>query len=330
MPRLKSAAAAKRPTIYDVARHAGVSPGTASRVLNNRDRVDPDTRARVLLSAKKLNLKPRAGARMQQIAILSEPNFPDRFEGYAARLTSHLSFGLSRRNATVLHPSDPIAQLPGTFLDGVVAVTCEQGLAEMLAELEKRMPVVYMDRFDAKADQHVVCSDHAMAGYLAAQHFIARGKKKLAIVGGDFLPMRERLRGFRKAIDEAGLVADERFLQLFGRDAGATVQASIVTQKVRAGADAIFAPGSSYEGINCLHVLSYVMGLQIPRDISLITGEVPGICELANPPLTTIEEPLAEMAEQAASMVMRLAANEPVAKKHLTLPVRLIERASVF
>src|SRR5688572_8831649 len=90
----------KRSTIYDVARHAGVSPGTASRVLNNRDRVDPQTRERVLSSAKELNLKPRAGARMQQIAVLSEPNFPDRIEGYAARLTSHLSFCLSRCNAT--------------------------------------------------------------------------------------------------------------------------------------------------------------------------------------------------------------------------------------
>ena len=315
--------------MYDVARHAGGSPGTASRVLNNRDRVDPDTRARVLSSAKELNLKPRATARMQQIAILSEPNFTDRIEGYAARVTSHLSFALSRRNATVLHPSDPVAQLPGTFLDGVIAVTADETLNHLLAGLEKRMPVVYMDKFDCRPDQHAVCSDHYLAGYLAAQHFIARGKKKLAIVGGDFLPMRERLRGYTKAIEEAGLEAEERLLQLSGRHSG-TSEASIVTQKVRAGADAMFAPGSSYEGINCLHVLSYVMGLQLPKDIALIAGEVPGISEVANPPLTTIEEPLADMAEQAADMIMALAGSQKIAKRHVTLPVRLIERASVF
>lgn len=319
----------KRPTIYDVARHAGVSPGTASRVLNNRDRVDPDTRARVLASAKELNLKPRATARLQQIAILSEPNFNDRIEGYAARVTSHLSFCLSRRNATVLHPSDPLAQLPGTFLDGVVAVTADETLTGLLAELEKRLPVVYMDKFDCRADQHAVCSDHYLAGYLAAQHFISRGKKKLAIVGGDYLPMRERLRGYLKAIEEAGLEPEERLLQLSSRHSG-TSEASIVTQKVRAGADAMFAPGSSYEGINCLHVLSYVMGLHLPKDIALITGEVPGISEVANPPLTTVEEPLAEMAEQVADMIMALASNQKVPKRQVTLPVRLIERASVF
>ena len=118
-------------------------------------------------------------------------------------------------------------------------------------------------------------------------------------------------------------------LQLSGRHSG-TSEASIVTQKVRAGADAMFAPGSSYEGINCLHVLSYVMGLQLPKDIALIAGEVPGISEVANPPLTTIEEPLADMAEQAADMIMALAGSQKIAKRHVTLPVRLIERASVF
>lgn len=326
----------KRSTIYDVARHAGVSPGTASRVLNNRDRVDPDTRARVLSSAKELQLRPRAGARLQQIAVLSEPNFPDRVEGYAARLTAHVSFSLSRRNASVLHPPDPLAQLPGTFLDGIVAITCEHDLAALLGQLGKRIPVVFMDKFDCKPDQHAVCSDHYQSGYLAAQHFISRGKKRLALVGMEYLPVQERVRGYRKAMEEAGLPIDERLLQLSGRDsrstnyARTTSYASNITQKVRSGADAIFAPGASHEGLNCLHVLSYVMGLQIPRDIALITGETPGISEIMNPPLTTIEEPMAEMAELAADLVCKLAAGESIRPKHVKLPVRLIERASVF
>jgi LacI family transcriptional regulator len=319
----------KRATIYDVARHAQVSPGTASRVLNNRDRVDPETRARVLSSAKTLNLKPRAGARMQQIAVLSEPNFPDRVEGYAARLTSHLSFCLSRRNASVLHPSDPVSQLPGTFLDGVIAVTYERELATLLSDLEKRTPVIYMDKFDGRADQHIVRSDHYMAGYVAAQHFIARGKKRLAMVGMDCLPMNERVRGYRKAIEEAGLKVEEKLLQLVSRHAASTNYASNVTQKVRAGADALFAPGSSYEGISCLHVLSYIMDLRVPHDIAIIAGEIPGISENLNPPLTAVEEPLADMAEQAVEMMMQLAAGEKPPRRHVTLPVRLIERASV-
>lgn len=326
----KKKATAKRPTIYDLARHAGVSPGTASRVLNNRDRVDPETRARVLLSAKALDLRPRASARAQQIAILSEPKFPDRVEGYAARLTAHLSFSLSRRNVFVSHPSEPQSQLPGSFLSGIVAVTCEDDLAALLTEMEKRIPVLYMDKFDRKPDEYVVCSDHFQSGYIAAKHFIEHGKKKLAIVGMDFLPMRERLRGFTQAIQEAGLPLESRLLQLFEPGTSGKNYASNITQKVRAGADAVFAPGASYEGINCLHVLTYVMGLQIPRDIALITGETPGVSEVMNPPLTTVEEPLEQMAEKAAEMICKLAVGETIRPTHLVLPVRLIERASVF
>ena len=73
--------AGKRATIYDLARIAKVSPGTVSRVLNNRDRVKTETREAVLRAAAELNLKkPQASVRNREVAILSEPTYPDRFE----------------------------------------------------------------------------------------------------------------------------------------------------------------------------------------------------------------------------------------------------------
>jgi LacI family transcriptional regulator len=139
VPRSEIAAKpAKKPTIYDLARIAEVSPGTVSRVLNNRDKVKPETRERVLRAANALNLKPQVSVRFRQIAILSEPTFDDRIEGYAATMTAHLSFALSRRNIGVVLPSNPIEQLPGLFLDGLVAVTFDKQLQLLLAELETR------------------------------------------------------------------------------------------------------------------------------------------------------------------------------------------------
>ena len=67
----------KRATIYDLARIAHVSPGTVSRVLNNRDRVKTETREAVLRAAAELNLKPQASVRIREVAILSEPTYPD-------------------------------------------------------------------------------------------------------------------------------------------------------------------------------------------------------------------------------------------------------------
>jgi LacI family transcriptional regulator len=316
----------KKSTIYDLARVAGVSPGTVSRVLNNRDKVKPETRERVLRVAKELNLKPQVAARTRQIAILSDPTFTDRIEGYAATLTAHLSFALSRRNVGVVLPSNPFEQLPSSFLDGVIAVTFDRKLQTMLWELETRIPVVYMDKFDADAREYAVCSDHFNAGYLAAKHFIARGRKRPGFFAAANRPFVERLRGYKKAFAEAGLPIDERLQLLVEPDVS---RPSAITRLVRAGADALYVPGTSFQAMECLHILTYVMGLKVPQDVSLIGGENEGISALQNPPLTTVEEPLKEMAEQAAAMIERLTEGERVAPRQVVLPVRLIERDSV-
>lgn len=317
---------AKKSTIYDLARLAKVSPGTVSRVLNNRDKVKSETRERVLRAATELNLKPQASIRARQIAILTEPGYTDRVEGYAATLAAHLAFAFSRRNMGVFLPSNPIEQLPGMFLDGVVAVTADKQLQAMLTELESRIPVVYMDKFDTSPREYSVCSDHFTSGSLAARHFLARGKRKLAFFGGNYRPFAERLAGFKKALVDAKAPVDERLVSLFGPE---NSHLAVLTRMVRAGADALYVPGSSLQALEVLHMLTYAMGVKVPQDISVIGGENEGISALQNPPLTTLAEPLREMADRAVEMLDRLTSGETVTPRHVTLPVRLIERDSV-
>ena len=322
LPRI----AGKKATIYDLARLANVSPGTVSRVLNNRDRVKAETRESVLRAAAELNLKPQASVRNREIVILSEPTYPDRFGGYSATYTAHLSYAFSRRNIGVLLPLNPFEELPTKFFDGIVVVTQDKALRELVADLEKRMPVVHIDKFPVDPTEYVVCSDHYSAGYMAARHFVDRGKRKPAFLGGNYPAFAERLRGFKKALAEAGLPVDEQRTSLFGPESN---HVSVVTRIVRAGADSIYAPGSSFESLECLHILSYVMGLKVPQEISLIGGENERVSALMNPPLTTIEEPLREMAEQAVDMLDRLTMGRAVTERNLMLPVRLIDRNSV-
>ncbi len=316
----------KRATIYDLARVAGVSPGTVSRVLNNRDKVSGETRERVLRAATDLNLKPQVSVRSRQIAILTEPGYTDRVEGYAATLAAHLAFAFSRRNIGVFMPSNPVEQLPGMFLDGVVVVTADKPLQRMLTELEERMPVVYMDKFDCSPHEYAVCSDHFNSGYLAARHFIDRGRRRLAFFGGTYRAFEERLAGFRKAMEEGGVPVDDRLAALFGPESS---HLAVLTRLVRAGADAIYAPGSSFQAMECLHMLTYTMRVKVPQEISLIGGENEGISALQTPPLTTVAEPLREMAEKAVEIVDTLTAGGSVQERRVTLPVRLIERDSV-
>jgi LacI family transcriptional regulator len=319
-------AAGKKATIYDLARLANVSPGTVSRVLNNRDRVKAETRESVLRAAAELNLKPQASVRNREMVILSEPTYPDRFGGYSATLTAHLAYAFSRRNIGVLLPLNPFVELPTKFFDGVVVVTQDKALRKLVTELEKRMPVIHIDKFPVDPTEYIVCSDHFTAGYMAARHFIDRGKRKPAFLGGDYPAFAERLRGFKKALTEANLPIEEQRASLFGPESN---HVSVVTRIVRSGADSIYAPGSSFESLECLHILSYVMGLKIPQEISLIGGENDRVSSLLNPPLTTIEEPLRDMAEQAVDMLDRLTMGHEISKRNVMLPIRLIDRNSV-
>lgn len=316
---------AKKVTIYDLAKHTGFSPGTVSRVLNNRDRVKPETREAILKAAKDLDLKPQASVRRRQIAILSDPKFSDRVEGYAATLTAHLSFAFSKRKIGIVLPSDPFEELPGLFLDGIIAVTYDKKLVEFLRKLEKRLPVIYMDKFEVSERQYRVYSDHYNSGYLAAKHLIENGRKKLACFGGEGPGFTERLKGFRAAIEEAQLEVNERLF--ISAESGANP--AIISRIVRSGADGIYVPGTSFQAMECIHFLTYIMGIQVPEKISIVGGENEGVSEWVVPPLTTIEEPLKDMAEQAASMLDQLTNGETVETHSVKMPVRLIERNSV-
>jgi LacI family transcriptional regulator len=182
-----------------------------------------------------------------------------------------------------------------------------------------------MDRFDLPKDRIRVCSDHYRSGWIAAEHFIARGKKAPAFFGGEGQAFSERLRGFRDALVQHGMTPDERLLV----QAAPGTHQSVVTRLVRAGADALFVPGTSYQAMECLHLLTYVMGLRVPEDISIIGGENEGISCLQCPPLTTIEEPLKEMAERAVDILDRATTGMDCSGASEILPVRLIERNSV-
>ena len=316
----------KRPTIYDLAKLAEVSPGTVSRVLNNRSNVSSKTRLKVLQIAQEIELKPQVTARTKEIAVVTAPNYTDRFHGYSNVLTSHVAFSLSEQNVGMLLPPNPIKQLGDYFIDGIIAITYESELYKMLRSLEKKVPVVYLDNFAAAEEQYVVCSDHYDSGYKAAKYFIQHGKTQLAYIGGDVLPFRERLLGYVDAMKEAGMKPNNKLHILMPQDDSLYLA---VNRVVKNNADAIFVPGCSMQAIEALHVLTNVMGLSVPKDISIIGGENVGVSMFQHPPLTCLDEPLEQMARAAVNMVINLADGREIKEKKCIFPVHLIERESV-
>ncbi|MDQ8199648.1 LacI family DNA-binding transcriptional regulator [Pelagicoccus enzymogenes] len=316
----------KKATIYDLADATGFSSGTVSRVLNNRSNVAAETRDIILKAAREMNLQPQLSARLKQVAVVADASSGDRMEGYASTLISHLAYALSKKSFAVSFPEDPQKQLSTQFVDAIVAVSCGPQLQPLLQGFEKQLPVVYLDKFDCAPEQHAVVSDHYQAGVLAAEHFIARGKTKLAFYSKRSLPHAERLRGYRDAMESAGVKVDDYRLLMEESDS----LMAAVTRIVRNGADALYVPGSSFQAMEVLHLLSYVMGVRVPEDISVIGGENAVVSKFMSPPLTTIAEPLEEMANAVASLLEGLMQGQAPAQRTITLPVELIERNSVF
>ncbi|MEM9159342.1 MAG: LacI family DNA-binding transcriptional regulator, partial [Verrucomicrobiota bacterium] len=269
----------KRSTIYDLARIANVSPGTVSRVLNNKDKVKAATRERVLKAAQQLDLKPQASVRAKQIALVMEPRFENRFRGYSAILLAHLSFALTSRKYGLFIPENPVEELKDYFLDGIIAISFEKEIKELLANLEKRTPVVYLDNFEKRKGIYTVRSDHYEAGRIAAKHLIEKGKTKLAYLASNTLANQIRAQGFADAIEETGIKRDPRLSALESKD---STSPTVISRLIRNGADSIFAPGTSHEVLRVVHNIEYVMGLKVPEDISVIGGENMGITEFIN------------------------------------------------
>jgi LacI family transcriptional regulator len=319
-----------RPTIYDLATLAKVSPGTVSRVLNNKDRVKQSTRAHVLRAAKKLGLKPQSAARTPQIAVVSAipkiATHSQRTSGYMSELTMRISLALAEKNIGVFIPADPLEQLNGYFLDGIIAVLYSKETLAEIQRIQEGVPFVSLDNFLAQENDYVVCSDHYESGRIAARYFIEKGKKRLAIAAANTPSAHERKRGFVDEIQKAGLPVDEKLICHFP---SMTNMYAEITRIVRGGADSLFVPGSSLESINALHILQYIMGLKVPDDISFIGGENEGISEMMNPPITAFSVPLQEMAEQAVDLIIRLIDGEPVEQKKYVLSGHIIERDSV-
>ncbi|CAA6679357.1 MULTISPECIES: LacI family DNA-binding transcriptional regulator [unclassified Lentimonas] len=312
-------------SIYDVAAHIGVSPGTVSRVINNRDRVKTSTREKVLAAARELGFAPQAAVRRREIAVITEEDYRDRIAGYSASLTQHLAFELTRREMALQLPEAALDSLQTAYINGIIVVSHGPHVEAAIEQLEKRLPVVHIDLFEKTKDRYTVNSDHEQAGYLAALHFVECGRKRPAFFAYDGAPNRARLRGFKRGLQEAGLSLDENLFLTVAQGEPFYVA---LNSLVRMRADAVYVPGSSMEAVEALHLLHYVLKQEIPKDIAVIGGENDRLSSLLVPPLTTIEEPLGDLAIKAVEMLQTLMDGDKPAKAQVTLPVKLIRRAS--
>ncbi|ROR97002.1 LacI family transcriptional regulator [Salana multivorans] len=330
--------AAERPTIAMIAREVGVSVPTVSKVLNGRTDVAPATRARVEeVLARHQYRKPTARS-LTRSGRLIELVIHEADTIWAMELIKGVE-----RVAGPARIGVVLSELGGShrprqeWIDDVMARR-PLGVVFVLSELDGRqreqlasrgIPYVVVDtQGEIPRGVHTVGSNNWNGGLIATRHLIALGHRRIGVVAGprDILCSRARVDGYRSAHDEAGIQLDPAIARWgnFRSEAGYEHGGALLDLPERP--TAIFA-GSDLQALGVVRA-AQERGLRIPEDLSLVGYDNLPITEWLNPPLTTVTQPLQEMAGLATRLVLELAQGETPSSTHVELGTELVVRGS--
>jgi LacI family transcriptional regulator len=326
-----------RITITAIAKEAGVSVPTVSRVVNGRSDVSPQTRARVEEILRRHEYRRRT-ARTRGPAGLVDLVFNDLDSPWAVEIirgvedVAHAT-GVGTVISAIHRRSSSTRQwlqnLRARATDGVILVLTDLPLP-IHAELRRLgVPVVVVDPVGVPAmDVPTIGAANWNGGMQATEHLIALGHRRIGFIAGPprLLCSRARLDGYRAALEAAGLDVDPELLRQgdFYHESGFAGGASLLDADE--APTAIFA--SSDQMALGVHEALRQRGLRVPDDVSVVGFDDLPEVRWSSPPLTTVRQPLSEMGQLAARTVLRLAAGERIESLRVELATVLVVRDS--
>ena len=325
LPRVKMA---------DVARTAGVSVATVSKVVNGRYGVAQSTVDHVQEVIEQLGYSASLGAqslrshRTNVLGILVaefEPFSTELLKGASAAVASTgyelLAYSGGGRGADVGWERRYLSRLSGTLIDGAVIVT------PTVVETNHGVHVVAVDPHTGPSELPTVDSDNFAGAVLATNYLLSLGHRRIGFLGGraDLESARLREAGFRQAMADAGVTVDDGLVRVGGykTETSRAPARELLTQDPRP--TAIFA-GNDLSAIGTMEV-ARSLDLRIPEDLSVVGFDNVPESALTTPPLTTINQPLQRLGAEALKLLVDLI--DGVERDvHVRLPTELVERAS--
>jgi DNA-binding LacI/PurR family transcriptional regulator len=324
-------------TIAMIAGEVGVSLTTVSKVLNGRADVAPDTRARVEASLERHRYRRRSrrqSADTGQIDLV--------FHEFDSLWAMELIRGVEAVTAAskievVLSQLGGAHRPPQEWLDGVLTrrplgmlfVLCGPTQAQQQQLRRQRIPFVVVDTDSAtSAWVPTVGCNNWNGGLLAASHLLELGHRRIAIISGpeDVLCSRARVAGFRFAHDEAGTAVDPG-LERYGTFTVKDGHESGMELLARADRPTAIFAGSDMQAMGVLRAARR-LGLDVPRELSVIGYDNLPLAAWTDPALTTVNQPLHDMAGTAARMLLDLARGADLSTSRVDLVTELVVRES--
>jgi DNA-binding LacI/PurR family transcriptional regulator len=329
-------------TLEAVAKVAGVSRATVSRVVNDSPRVSPDARSAVEAAIRQLGYTPNRAARSlvtrrsDSIAVVitepagrlfSEPFFPNLVRGVSGALAA-------RDLQLVLLMPEPaetaraIRFLGGGHVDGALLVSLHGDDPIPDALIDRGVPLVFVGRPARDADVRYVDVDNRQGGRRASAHLVEHGRRRVATIAGplDMAAGRDRLEGYRDAVRDAGLPQDDTLVARgdFTYEGGAAAMERLLD--AAPDLDAVFA-ASDLMAIGALGVLQ-ARGRQVPHDVALAGYDDSPIAATVRPPLTSIRQPIEEMGREAVHLLLDAIEHPGRPSRRVVLATDLVVRES--
>ncbi|OGV53020.1 MAG: transcriptional regulator [Lentisphaerae bacterium GWF2_52_8] len=313
--------------LQEIAKLAGVSPATVSRVFSHHPNIRSNVREHVFAIAKAHNYHPRLSTKQRNVVIImpGEEIYPIR--NCLEMVMMALTLVLPKRSFRIeVLPQDNIDRLDSIQFCGAVAIGAEPNDFKKWSD-RFPVPLVLVDR-DAPANSpniYSVRSDEAQGMDIAIGHLYERGCRKIGcIIYGTAGSGNAELRrsSIVKALKARGLPVNDTLIFLSSNDNYVEIIGKLLKQKV----DALFCPGGN-AGIVTAYALS-LFNQRVPEDISLIASEHKLFSRYATPPQTTITQDHVGLAEIVANIIDSHLGASQVPPRSI-LPYSLIVRNSV-
>lgn len=325
-----------RPTIYDVAEHAGVSIATVSRVLNNSPKPTEATKAKVLAAVRELGYHPSAAARClarsttDTIALVSPeisgPFFSEIIRGIELEARSHqyhvLIYGLQSGGE-----GDDLLPFLSTKVDGMILGT-HSDEAYVRSLQEQGLPFVLMGRTLAGAEADSLVTDSFGGACDAVMHLIDHGYRRIGFIGGPTSSRQSgiRLRAYREAHRDRGWSMDERLVLHADFSEAGGQHAMEALLALAEPPRAVFAANDQM-AVGAMDAVRHA-GLGVPEDVALIGFDDIPVAAYLQPALTTVRANIRQSGALAVRLLVRRIADPDAEVETVLLPTELVIRQS--
>jgi LacI family transcriptional regulator len=308
----------KTPSLIDVALRAKVNISTVSRVINQTGKIGAETQARVTKVMRELGYRPNRVARRlrrrdgsSHLLGLIIPNIQNIFFADLARGVEDVAY---KNNFAVLlcnYDEDEVKErfyldvLQSESVDGIILPPIHETDPAVLQVVRNGTPVVCVDRSLSTGNLDKVEVDNHAGALKAVEHIIARGHRRIGLIGGpaDSSTGRERLRGYKDAHSQANLTIRPELVRFgdYKQASGQTLAHELLSLSDPPTALVVC------NGLMTAGALEAIAahGLKIPKQIAIVGFDDLTLADVFNPPLTIVRQPAYEVGKCAAELLLK-------------------------